>query len=88
MSKRELQKISREIQEIKAGLIKTSASELLGELEYYPVTKRGRTTYEVIIDWADNKVWRSEEAIAIQRDLDTALHVALKKFRKKHPNLK
>ena len=74
-------------QRVAARYLDKISSESLGELEYYPVTTRGRTTYEVIIEWADDKVWRSKEAMAIQKDLDNTLYEALTKFSKKHPNL-
>lgn len=74
-------------QRVAARYLDKVSSEFLGELEYYPVTTRGRTTYEVIIEWADDKVWRSKEAKAIQKDLDDTLYDALAKFSKKHPSL-
>ena len=58
----------------------------LGELEHYPVTTRGRTTREVIIEWNDGK-GMGNEARKIQRDLDDALGNALSKFLNKQPNL-
>ena len=64
-----------------------TAARLMGHLEYYPVTTRGRTTYEVIIEWIDHQTWRSEEAKEIKRSLDNTLNDALTKFLKKQPNL-
>ena len=62
--------------------------EQLGELEYYPVTTRGRTTYEVIIEWDDSIDGRGNvTAREMTRDLDNALGDALNKFLNKNPNL-
>ena len=59
----------------------------VGELEYYPVTVRGRTKYEVIIEWLEDEAKDFNKRNVIE-SLDDALGNTLSKFLNENPNLK